>query len=197
MAIVENAGGFNVVPKDVDQSKSNHLVSPHNNGNPMFLSDDQRNFTMMTTNAQTNGGANHKAAHQNQMAVTPHSINGNGVHEGANGGDLQKKRDDEEGEGFKREMRDLEEMLSKLNPLAEEFVPPSLSNYHRPLTPSSVGHFGCTPTTNNFVMQTNSSVTASGNITKRVYATILFFPLHKYVKGSTIAKAIMLIDIPM
>ncbi|KAI7728208.1 hypothetical protein M8C21_012900 [Ambrosia artemisiifolia] len=33
-----------------------------------------------------------------------------------------------EDEGFKKEMRDLEEILSKLNPMAEEFVPPSLSN---------------------------------------------------------------------
>lgn len=32
-----------------------------------------------------------------------------------------------QGEGFKREMRDLEELLSKLNPMAEEFVPPSLA----------------------------------------------------------------------
>lgn len=31
-------------------------------------------------------------------------------------------------EGFKREMRELEEMFSKLNPMAQEFVPPSLSN---------------------------------------------------------------------
>ncbi|URE49611.1 RNA recognition motif containing protein [Musa troglodytarum] len=31
------------------------------------------------------------------------------------------------GEGFKREMRDLVELLSKLNPMAEEFVPPSLA----------------------------------------------------------------------
>ncbi|CAL9119773.1 unnamed protein product [Musa acuminata var. zebrina] len=31
------------------------------------------------------------------------------------------------GEGFKREMRDLVDFLSKLNPMAEEFVPPSLA----------------------------------------------------------------------
>ncbi|GLT66659.1 hypothetical protein SLA2020_390140 [Shorea laevis] len=31
------------------------------------------------------------------------------------------------GESFKRDMRDLEELLSKLNPMAEEFVPPSLA----------------------------------------------------------------------
>lgn len=30
------------------------------------------------------------------------------------------------GQGFKKEMRDVEYMLSKLNPMAEEFVPPSL-----------------------------------------------------------------------
>ncbi|KAL4574204.1 hypothetical protein LXL04_021030 [Taraxacum kok-saghyz] len=31
--------------------------------------------------------------------------------------------DDDGGDGFKKEMRDLEEMLSKLNPMGEEFVP--------------------------------------------------------------------------
>ncbi|KAH1037887.1 hypothetical protein J1N35_039630 [Gossypium stocksii] len=31
---------------------------------------------------------------------------------------------------FKNEMRDLVEILSKLNPMAEEFVPPSLANHH-------------------------------------------------------------------
>lgn len=30
--------------------------------------------------------------------------------------------DDDRGEGFTREMRDLEKMLSKLNPMAEEFL---------------------------------------------------------------------------
>lgn len=34
---------------------------------------------------------------------------------------------EEREEGLKREIRDLEELLSKLNPMAEEFVPPSLS----------------------------------------------------------------------
>ncbi|KAE9587270.1 putative RNA recognition motif domain, ataxin-2 [Lupinus albus] len=32
------------------------------------------------------------------------------------------------GESFKKDMRDLEELLSKLNPMAEEFVPSSLTN---------------------------------------------------------------------
>ncbi|KAL8538181.1 hypothetical protein ACS0TY_000224 [Phlomoides rotata] len=65
--------------------------------------------------------------------------------------------DDDEGEGFKRDMRDLEEMLSKLNPMAKEFVPPSLSAFggggglHKLLVPphaaaavaaAAAGHFG-------------------------------------------------------
>lgn len=33
------------------------------------------------------------------------------------------------GEGFRREIRDLEELLSKLNPMAAEFVPTSLANH--------------------------------------------------------------------
>ncbi|XP_041990061.1 polyadenylate-binding protein-interacting protein 12-like isoform X2 [Salvia splendens] len=93
----------------------------------------------------------------------------NGHHQLAingNGGTLEKKMDGEEddgGEGFKRDMRDLEEMLSKLNPMAKEFVPPSLSAFgggpHKLLVPphaaavaaAAAGHFGFS--TNGFVMQ--------------------------------------------
>nr|POF19530.1 polyadenylate-binding protein-interacting protein 10 [Quercus suber] len=38
------------------------------------------------------------------------------------------------------DMRDLEELLSKLNPLAEEFVPPSLANNHGYFGASGVGY---------------------------------------------------------
>ncbi|KAK1418956.1 hypothetical protein QVD17_28109 [Tagetes erecta] len=59
-------------------------------------------------------------------------INGNG--------ELNHQKHDDE-----QEMRDLEEILSKLNPMAEEFVPPSLSNnravLHSP-PPVSVAQFG-------------------------------------------------------
>lgn len=40
-----------------------------------------------------------------------------------------RRGDDAVVEGFKREMKDLEELLSKLNPMAEEFVPSSLAGY--------------------------------------------------------------------
>ncbi|KAL1544422.1 Poly(A) RNA polymerase cid13 [Salvia divinorum] len=76
-------------------------------------------------------------------------LNGNGVA-------LEKKLDEEEdgGEGFKRDMRDLEQMLSKLNPMAKEFVPPSLSAFaHKLLVPpyAAAAHFGFNA--NAFAMQ--------------------------------------------
>ncbi|KAG6426605.1 hypothetical protein SASPL_110831 [Salvia splendens] len=77
------------------------------------------------------------------------AVNGNGVsREEKLGGE------DDGGEGFKREMRDLEEMLSKLNPMAEEFVPPSLVGGQQMLRSpqaAGAGHFGFDA--NGFMMQ--------------------------------------------
>ncbi|XP_057463319.1 polyadenylate-binding protein-interacting protein 12-like isoform X2 [Actinidia eriantha] len=145
MAVVEN-GSSNRTDShaDVDQSKSNHAAIHQGNGNPVLRSSDP-NFHMI---------AHHKA----QMSVVQHGVNGNGVQNhqmGPNG------VGDDGGEGFKREMRDLEEMLSKLNPMAEEFVPPSLTN-HKPVSHFS-GHLGYA---NNFVTQTNSGI-ANGNTARR------------------------------
>ncbi|CAL5204137.1 unnamed protein product [Lathyrus oleraceus] len=68
------------------------------------------------------------------------------------------------GESFKREMRDLEELLSKLNPMAEEFVPPSLiTNYQGYLAAGPNAGFGYP---NNFVLQNNSG-NANGQINRR------------------------------
>uniref|UniRef100_A0A5B6Z423 Putative polyadenylate-binding protein-interacting protein 12-like n=1 Tax=Davidia involucrata TaxID=16924 RepID=A0A5B6Z423_DAVIN len=180
MAVVENAG-MNAVSSnqtdscasnDVDQSKRNHMGTQQKNGNPILRSNDQ-NFHMIvhqqqhqqqqrmtpqtiTTTALTNGSVNHLT----QMTLIQHNISSNGVqnhqmvanHQRANGVESRRNGGDG-GEGFKREMRDLEEMLSKLNPMAEEFVPPSLAN-HRPV-PSSDAHFGHT---DNFVMHANSGI---------------------------------------
>ncbi|XAR71584.1 hypothetical protein NMG60_11017926 [Bertholletia excelsa] len=180
MAVVENAGingsssnrNDSLAATDVDQSKSNHMGTQHSNGNPILRSNDQ-NFQAIVhqqqqqkiapvaamTTVQANGSVNHKP----QMGLAQHGINGNGVQNHqvvSNGVDLRENGDDS-GEGFKNEMRDLEEMLSKLNPMAEEFVPPSLTN-HRPVQPSS-GQIGYT---NNFLIQTNSGI-ANGNGPRR------------------------------
>ncbi|KAK9121012.1 hypothetical protein Syun_018629 [Stephania yunnanensis] len=56
-----------------------------------------------------------------------------------------------------RDMRDLEELLSKLNPMAEEFVPPSLVSHG-----SQAGFFA-----NNFTMLSNGNGIANGNTGRR------------------------------
>ncbi|GAB4826115.1 Poly(A) RNA polymerase cid11 [Ancistrocladus abbreviatus] len=58
-------------------------------------------------------------------------------------------RNEKNGEGFKKDIRDLEEMLSKLNPMAEEFVPPSLASF-QPFRLNGLGFLS------NFVIQPNS-----------------------------------------
>ncbi|KAM7463626.1 hypothetical protein LguiA_031747 [Lonicera macranthoides] len=148
MAVVEN--GVNVgssnrtenhVPNDVDQSKSNHSMT----------SNDQ-NYHMMVNQQQ-----------QQKIAVNPTAQMALLQQHGINGLDLRRNGDDDGGEGFKKEMRDLEEMLSKLNPMAEEFVPPSLTN-HRLVVPLNGGLFGYSA--NNFVMQPNPGV-VNGNTTRK------------------------------
>ncbi|KAL1565490.1 Poly(A) RNA polymerase cid13 [Salvia divinorum] len=62
---------------------------------------------------------------QKRMVSNGHRQLGNGTPREEK---LESEDGDDGGEGFKREMRDLEEMLSKLNPMAEEFVPPSLTS---------------------------------------------------------------------
>ncbi|KAJ0853424.1 putative RNA recognition motif domain, ataxin-2, RNA-binding domain superfamily [Helianthus annuus] len=73
-----------------------------------------------------------------------------------NGGDHR----DHDDEGLKKEMRDLAEMLSKLNPMAEEFVPPSLAHngFHAPLVlpPPAGAPFGYSAV-NDFLLQTGQT----------------------------------------
>nr|GLL20005.1 polyadenylate-binding protein-interacting protein 11-like isoform X2 [Ipomoea trifida] len=102
--------------------------------------------------------------------------NGNGVlgdqRSKVNGLDARRNLqiDEEDGDGrevFKseKEMRDLEEMLSKLNPMAEEFVPPSLSiggSLRVVALPPGGGHFA-----NNFVLQQANSGLRNGNSIRR------------------------------
>ncbi|OIW15330.1 hypothetical protein TanjilG_10770 [Lupinus angustifolius] len=78
---------------------------------------------------------------QNQQMVV--NNNGYGGVSGENGG-----------ESFKRDMRDLEELLSKLNPMAEEFVPPSLINNFGYLAAHDAG-FGYP---NTFVLPNNYGI---------------------------------------
>ncbi|CAK9158236.1 unnamed protein product [Ilex paraguariensis] len=185
MAVVENAG-INVVgssnrtdshvPNDIEQSKSN-ITNPSSRSNDQNFhmivnQQQQQKITPPPTTFQTNGTTINSKPHQMSSIQQQHSINGNGVADhhlqsvrrGVDfRGNGRGNDDDDGGEGFKREMMDLEEMLSKLNPMAEEFVPTSLVNHHS-IVPQPGGQFGYF--TNNFVMHTESGV-ANGNSTRR------------------------------
>ncbi|KAI8565130.1 hypothetical protein RHMOL_Rhmol03G0236900 [Rhododendron molle] len=148
MAVVENAG----ISVDSSNRTDNSNDQPKSNQAGVRSSD--QNF-----HAINGGNVSRKA-----------QVNGNGVQDHhrvvANGGrgfELRRNGDSGGGgdEGF--EMRDLEEMLSKLNPMAEEFVPPSLVNNHRQPVLLDGGHLGYL---NNFVMQPSSGI-ANGNIAAR------------------------------
>lgn len=154
----------------------------------------QQNMVISPQNG--NGGnnvqptANQKSHQQMSAGIQQqhHSLNGNGLSDSNHSNDDNSDQDingledieesvDDGGEGFKREMRDLEDMLSKLNPMAEEFVPPSLAanNPLRLLTPA--GPFGYAA--NNFVIQTNPGI-PNGNSTRRVNSlnTLVSFHCH-------------------
>ncbi|XP_024970941.1 polyadenylate-binding protein-interacting protein 12-like isoform X2 [Cynara cardunculus var. scolymus] len=143
MAVVENARSINVVASDVDQSTK----SSYNNRNPVTISHRSNDY-------------HHHQQLQKVTALQPPSTNGSSIT-----GNGYVAGDDDAGDGFKKEMSDLEEMLSKLNPMAEEFVP-----HQRPqLLPSSAApaaQFGYAAV-NNFLVHANNAVFANGTPARR------------------------------
>lgn len=114
------------------------------------------------SNIQMQNGFHEK--NQQQRVIKTDGINGfSNVKNGGNG------------EIVKNEMNDLVELLSKLNPMADEFVPPSLANHHNHKdNPDqnqnqdyrfSKNGFGYS--TDNFVVHKNSG-NANGNTNRRV-----------------------------
>ncbi|KAL7108170.1 hypothetical protein ACP275_06G098300 [Erythranthe tilingii] len=164
MAVVENAGVDAVAPSNRD-GQHNDATADH----------------QQSTKAAANGQKSTKPADQNHHLAQQKVSNGHHHHQlentinGGGGGDDGRHHveevkvnggGDDGGEGFKREMRDLEEMLSKLNPMAKEFVPPSMATVvfggglHHGLmvaapppqvAAAAAGHFGYTA--NGFVIQ--------------------------------------------
>ncbi|PIN22919.1 Splicing factor 3b, subunit 4 [Handroanthus impetiginosus] len=173
MAVVENAVG-------------NAMTSP-NRGTPQTdVAADHHHHQQSTKAAAGNNHKSTKPADQNFQLSQPqisnghhqlqqNSINGNGAH-------VEKKNDgdDDGGKGFKKEMRNSEEVSSNLNPRAKEFVPPSFASFgggaqHRLLLASphaaaaavaAAGHFGYNAS--GFVMQQHVSAgVPSGNSFRR------------------------------
>ncbi|MCD7467824.1 Poly(A) RNA polymerase cid11 [Datura stramonium] len=176
MAVVENAsinivGSSNpgrIVQKDV--VADHQSMKTKQNGVHRSKVPSDQNFHMMSVNQQEPQKASLQA---NGIQQQQHGVDGNGVsgnhsiqreHQKMKGADLRNGGVDDGEEGFKKEMRDLEEMLSKLNPMAEEFVPPSLANNNMlvPFPPGTV-HFGFDA--NNFLMQTDQG--AANGISNR------------------------------
>ncbi|KAL3838024.1 hypothetical protein ACJIZ3_022615 [Penstemon smallii] len=113
VTIVENAGVSTMTSSNRD-AQPNDVVADHHH--------HQSAKPAAVANNQKSNQNYHLMLHQQQKISNVH------YHQLPNGGEKKMNGHDDvddEGEGFKREMRDLEEMLSKLNPMAEEFVPPS------------------------------------------------------------------------
>ncbi|KAB1205194.1 Polyadenylate-binding protein-interacting protein 12 [Morella rubra] len=168
MAVAENASqNFENTTTVVSSSESNaqnDLENSKPRNDSMENKNDQKERPVAGTAATTFSVAtgNYKV----QMSPMANGFDSNGVKSqqmgvvkagGGYGSNNQRangavaRNGEDGGESFKRDMRDLEELLSKLNPMAEEFVPPSLANNHGYFD-GGAGGFGFT---NNFVVQTN------------------------------------------
>jgi len=188
MAVDEN-GSLNRTDDSVVKNDSGAVDHQSNqNGETRSTIPNDQNIQMMISvnHLQQQQPQKTSVQHKAQMSVfqqQKQSINGNGVmghhnfqhqHQKMNGVDLRRNGGvgDEVhgGEGFNREMKDLEEMLSKLNPMAEEFVPPSLSSNYAvvPISPGGE-QFGFDPF--NYAMQTGLG---DGNFNRRVSISALF-----------------------
>ncbi|XWS38134.1 hypothetical protein CRYUN_Cryun19dG0104200 [Craigia yunnanensis] len=134
MAVVENASNQDaaaaaVASNDQDQSKQNPVRSRID---PSLHQSDQGLYNKI-------GGQHHRS----------------------NGGDLQMSNGGDGGEvgdSFKRDMRELQELFSKLNPMAEEFVPHSLADH---------GLNGGIYTNNSF-LHNNNNISRNGHATGNV-----------------------------
>ncbi|KAG9454568.1 hypothetical protein H6P81_007472 [Aristolochia fimbriata] len=180
-----DAAGHDHVPNELDQAKANHLgarIVDHNNlqQSPMLRTPNDAAFqkkvhqlqqhrtvpapALPVGNHKPQIGGHDQPPKSNGMVQGGAIVPQHGVSSGnpgfaharqrSNGVDMQRNGEDDE--GFKRDIRDLQELLSNLNPMAEEFVPPSLANN------GSAGGFY----TNNFMMHSNIG-NVNGNANRR------------------------------
>ena len=154
-----NSTDTNVQPINGDQN----LKAVFNNQDRVLTTMSAPNGNSKPQMGQMRNGFDANVVPNQQMVVNngDYAINqmSTGVRNGEDGG-----------ESFKRDMRDLEELLSKLNPMAEEFVPSSIMNNHGYLGGGGFGY------PNNFVLQTNYG-NANGQTNRRVCFTILLHSL--------------------
>ncbi|KAF9671051.1 hypothetical protein SADUNF_Sadunf12G0006600 [Salix dunnii] len=168
MAVAENAGVRNgttgqnfdntvVSPeaKDLERSSSKPRNEPVVVNNTKDSNFQGQNYDHQSINGKSGetGGLSNGKTNGTQMQ------NGFDMNQSGGYGDDQIHHQGAKSNGV-NDMNDLVEMLSKLNPMAEEFVPPSLANHH--------GYFGngFGFNANNFVVQTNNGI-ANGQTNRR------------------------------
>ncbi|XP_059444498.1 polyadenylate-binding protein-interacting protein 11-like [Corylus avellana] len=114
MAVVENAG-LSVG----SSSRSFEAASQESGGGPSSNGHDQARHGLVRHRIDPHHDQGLYIKTQQSFDVKI------GAHR-SNGGDSSMNGD--AGESFNRDMRELQDLFSKLNPMAEEFVPPSLAN---------------------------------------------------------------------
>ncbi|KAM4130804.1 hypothetical protein ACJW30_01G129400 [Castanea mollissima] len=159
MAVVENGGvGSSRNFETASQESSNgHDQQPNNNNN-----NNNNKHTHVRLNHNHNHNHNHHiingdggggggpivmSHHDQTLYITPTSAQQIGAHRSSGGGGDSATVSAVE--SYNRDMRELQELFSKLNPMAEEFVPPSLANNNQGFNLNA----GFYP--NNLVMQSN------------------------------------------
>lgn len=169
MAVAENgvaSGAQHFETTDLERSNDNH---DNNNEKSEKAAKDQgfslKNQSLQNENNDNNAtDDNHKPSpcaddENNGVVEENHVLTKSGTENGTADDNIEEN-DDTPANGerlLKKKIRDLEEMLSKLNPMAKEFVPPSLV---------SCGSFGVGDKNNNFGYINNFLVqpNAGGNV---------------------------------
>ncbi|KAG6707614.1 hypothetical protein I3842_06G041200 [Carya illinoinensis] len=177
MAVAENASqnfeNTTTVVSSSDLNAQNDLEISKPRNDSMDIKNDQKERSAATT--FTVASDNYKP----QMGQMVNGFDSNGVKSqqlravksgGGYGSNNQRangvmvRNGGDGGESFNRDLRDLEELLSKLNPMAEEFVPPSLAKNHA-FFDGGAGGFGYA---NSFILQSNfGNANANGYIGRR------------------------------
>ncbi|KAK9122299.1 hypothetical protein Syun_019916 [Stephania yunnanensis] len=163
MAVVENAGvdlGVNVGGGSSNGGLDQQIQHGQNDRNQTKESNnfEVRNGDQLVNKSNATELIQHGLVVVEQGSKNGNiNSNGNGGVQGLNGKVKQSNDVGVDSEKSERDMRDLEELLSKLNPMAEEFVPPSLVSHG-----SQAGFFA-----NNFTMLSNGNGIANGNTGRR------------------------------
>lgn len=147
MAVVDNAGADlgatvgssirNFEPAMPDSNGSSDADHHPNNLSCRMADPNMQQNAILRSPSSHDQSFQMKVQQQQQRTAPPadhvsnhHPPHPHGVDQGPKGGATAKPgMGPRNGEGFQRDMRDLEELLSKLNPMAEEFIPPSLAGH--------------------------------------------------------------------